>query len=79
MLSAVAAAQVQSSVIATAGSIGYLSQDAIDWGLAAVVGIPTLLGVLIGWKIARIIPARHLTRALIVVMLAVVPFLALHG
>ncbi len=79
MLSALAAAQVQSIVIATVGSLGYLSQDAIDWGLAVVVGVPELFGVLIGWKLAHLVPARHLTRAMIVALLAVAPFLALHG
>lgn len=79
MLSALAAAQVQSIVIATVGSLGYLSQDAIDWGLALLVGVPELCGVVIGWKIARLVPARHLTQVMIVALLAVAPFLAFRG
>ncbi len=79
MLSALAAAQVQSIVIATVGSLGYLSQDAIDWGLALIVGLPALFGVVIGWRIARLVPVRHLTRAMIVALLAVAPFLAFHS
>jgi uncharacterized membrane protein YfcA len=79
MLSAVAASQVQSVVISTVGAAGYLSQGSIDWPLAAVVGVPELCGVLIGWQLARRIPDRHLKRAMIAALLAVAPLLALHG
>lgn len=79
MLPALAAGQVQSVVIAGVGSVGYLSQGSIDWGLALVVGIPELCGVLIGWRIARRVPGHQLKRVMIVVLLAVAPFLALHG
>ncbi len=79
MLPALAAAQVQSMLIASVGSLGYLSQGSIDWPLAFVVGVPELVGVLIGWKIAHTVPTRHLTRAMIVALLAVAPFLAFHG
>jgi uncharacterized membrane protein YfcA len=47
--------------------------------LAAVVGVPELCGVLIGWQLARRIPGRRLKRAMIVALLAVAPLLALHG
>ncbi len=79
MLSALAAAQVQSVVISTVGTLGYLSQGSIDWTLVAVVGIPELCGVLIGWKIARTVPPHHLKRAMIAALLALVPFAALHS
>jgi uncharacterized membrane protein YfcA len=42
MLSALAAAQVQSVIISSVGTLGYLSQGSIDWPLALVVGIPEL-------------------------------------
>ncbi|QWF85086.1 sulfite exporter TauE/SafE family protein [Amycolatopsis sp. CA-230715] len=79
VLSALAAAQVESVVIASVGTLGYLSTGAIDWPLAALVGIPELAGVLIGWRIARALPTRALKYALITSLLAAAPYLALHG
>ncbi|WIX77819.1 sulfite exporter TauE/SafE family protein [Amycolatopsis carbonis] len=79
MLEALAAAQVQSVVIATAGAVGYLANGAVDWRLAAVVGVPELAGVLIGWKIAHALPTKKLRIALVVALLAVAPYLVLRG
>lgn len=79
VLSSLAAAQVQSIVIAGVGSLGYLAAGAIDWQLAALVGIPELAGVLLGWKIARAVPARTLKYALVTGLLALAPYLALRG
>jgi uncharacterized protein len=78
-LAALAAAQVQSVVVAGVGTLGYVAAGAVDWPLAALVGIPELAGVLIGWRIARALPTRTLTRAMVVALLAVAPYLALHG
>ncbi|GAA1938923.1 sulfite exporter TauE/SafE family protein [Amycolatopsis minnesotensis] len=79
VLSALAAAQVESVVIAGVGTLGYVSAGAVDWPLAALVGIPELTGVLIGWVIARAVPARALKYALITSLLIAAPYLALHG
>ncbi|QYN17929.1 sulfite exporter TauE/SafE family protein [Amycolatopsis sp. DSM 110486] len=79
MLEALAAAQVQSVVIATAGAVGYLLPGSIDWRLAAVVGVPELAGVVIGWKIAHALPTKRLRIALVVALVAVAPYLVLHG
>ncbi|MGW4487720.1 sulfite exporter TauE/SafE family protein [Amycolatopsis sp. NPDC004368] len=79
MLEALAAAQVQSVVIAGAGSLGYLVHGAIDWRLAAVVGVPELAGVVLGWKIAHALPTKRLRAALVVALLAAAPYLVLHG
>lgn len=79
ILQALACAQVESVVIAGMGTIGYLSRGAIDWPLAALVGIPELAGVLLGWKIAHALPTRNLERALIVSLLVSAAYLALHG
>lgn len=79
VLESLAAAQVQSIVIAGVGTVGYVLSDAIDWPLAALVGVPELVGVLLGWKIARALPARTLKYALIITLLAVAPYLALRG
>lgn len=79
VLSALAAAQAQSVVIGGVGTIGYLVQGAIDWPLAALVGIPALVGALAGWAIARALPTRALKLALLVSLLAIAPYLAFHG
>jgi hypothetical protein len=79
VLPALAAAQAQSVVIAGIGTAGYLLHGAIDWPLAALVGIPELAGVLIGWRIAHAVPARQLKYALAAILVALAPYLALHG
>ena len=79
VLESLASAQVQSIVIAGVGTLGYLAHGAIDWPLAALVGIPELAGVLIGWKIAQALPTRSLKNALVVTLLALAPYLALRG
>lgn len=79
VLESLASAQAQSVIIATVGSMGYLVHDAINWPLAALVGIPELAGVLLGWKIAHALPTRNLKYALIVTLFALAPYLALHN
>ncbi|MDL4821748.1 sulfite exporter TauE/SafE family protein [Actinomadura opuntiae] len=79
VLSALAAAQAQSVVIAAVGTAGYVAVGAVDWPLAALTGVPELAGVLAGWVIARAVPAGALTGALIVSLFALAPYLALHG
>ncbi|WP_020494894.1 sulfite exporter TauE/SafE family protein [Sciscionella marina] len=79
VLESLAAAQAQSIVIAGIGSIGYAASDAIDWPLAVIIGVPELAGVLIGWVIARRVPTRLLKRVIVVALLALGPYLALHG
>jgi uncharacterized membrane protein YfcA len=76
VLSALAVAQVQSVVIAGVGSAAYLAHGAVDWPLAALVGIPELAGVLIGVRIARSVPTRRLKYALVGCLLVLAPYLA---
>ena len=76
-LESLAAAQAQSVVIAAVGTLGYAAHDAIHWPLAALVAIPALAGVVLGWRIAHAMPTRALKSALIVVLLALAPYLAL--
>jgi uncharacterized membrane protein YfcA len=78
-LESLASAQAQSIVIAGTGTIGYLAHGTIDWPLAALVGIPELAGVLVGWKIAHALPTRSLKLTLIITLFALAPYLALHG
>lgn len=79
VLEALAAAQVQSVIIAASGSVGYLVAGSINWTLAALVGIPELAGVLVGWKIAHALPTRVLKYVLVIALLGLAPYLALHG
>ncbi|GAB3388033.1 TSUP family transporter [Amycolatopsis echigonensis] len=79
VLGALAAAQVQSVVIASVGTLGYVVHGAVDWRLAAIVGIPELAGVLIGWRIAHALPTKTLKAALVAVLVGIAPYLALHG
>jgi uncharacterized protein len=79
VLESLASAQAQSVVIATVGALGYLAHGAINWPLAAVVGIPELVGVVLGWRIAHALPTRGLRWALIVTLFALAPYLALRG
>jgi hypothetical protein len=79
VLTALAAAQVQSVIVASVGTLGYLSRGAIDWQLSLAVGIPELCGVLIGWKIARVTPPRYLKRAMIIALAVAAAIVGLHG
>ncbi|MBA8826516.1 hypothetical protein FHX42_003892 [Saccharopolyspora lacisalsi] len=78
VLTALAAAQAQSVVVAAIGTIGYLAHGTINWPLAVLVGVPELVGVLLGWKIAQAVPARRLKYALATALLLLAPYLAFH-
>lgn len=75
MLAALAAAQAQSIVIAGTGTVGYLSQGSICWRLAAITGVPELIGVWLGWKVARAVPARPLKYFLAATLIVLGPVL----
>lgn len=79
VLSALAAAQAQSVVIAAVGTLGYVAHGGVDWPLAVLVGVPELIGVLIGWAVARALPTRTLKAVLVAALFALAPYLALHG
>ncbi|GIH14399.1 sulfite exporter TauE/SafE family protein [Rugosimonospora africana] len=79
LLPALAAAQAQSVVIAGIGTVGYVLHGGIDWPLAVLVGVPELAGVLIGWRIAHAVPARQLKYTLAAILVALAPYLAIHG
>ncbi len=79
VIQALAAAQVQSVVVASVGTIGYVLHGSIDWPLAAVIGVPELIGVLMGWKIAHAVSARQLKYTLAGILLVLAPYLALRS
>src|SRR3546814_10190030 len=60
MLPALAVAQVQSVAGSGLGAIGYAVQGGIDWPMAIFVAVPQMVGVVVGWKVARAVPARSL-------------------
>lgn len=71
MLRAVAVAQVQSIFLALFATIGYLTVGAVDLGVAVLIGVPQLLGVVAGWQIAHLVPPRRLRIALTIVLVGV--------
>jgi uncharacterized protein len=79
MLPALGAAQAQSIVIAGVGTIGYALRGAVAWPMVVVMGIPLLAGALIGWRIARAIPADRLRSLLAGVLIATGMYLILHN
>lgn len=79
MLSAVALAQVQSIFIAAVATVGYALHGAIDWRLAVLVGLPLLIGTVVGWYIAQRVDPGRLRSALAVVLLALGGYLLFGG
>jgi hypothetical protein len=77
MLAAVAAAQVQSVFVAGFAATGYLAHGAVSLPLALVVGVPELLGVVVGWRVAHRVPSASLKRVLAVVLAVLGPYVAL--
>ena len=77
MLVSLAVAQVQSIVIAAVATTGYFALDAVSVPLAILVGVPELIGVVIGWKMARSVNSEYLKVALGTVLLLVGPYIAL--
>jgi uncharacterized membrane protein YfcA len=78
MLFAVGVAQVQSIFIAAFATLGYVVRDAVSWALVVAIGVPELVGVVLGWRVAQAVDADRLTRFLAVLMLLLGPYIALH-
>jgi uncharacterized membrane protein YfcA len=76
MLVALAAAQVQSIVLSGTAAATYLAAGTVSPALAAVVGVPQLVGVIIGWGVAHRVPERQLKAVLAVVLVVIGPLLA---
>lgn len=77
MLLAIAVAQVQSIFIAVFAATGYFVQGNMSPSLAAIIGLPLLAGVVVGWKIAHLVNPANLKVALGIILIAVGPYLAL--
>ncbi|SMO77287.1 sulfite exporter TauE/SafE family protein [Fodinibius sediminis] len=70
MLLSVALAQVQSIFISGMATFGYALQGAVDWGLAAFLTVPLLIGTVAGWYFAQRIQVKRLKVALALVLVA---------
>jgi uncharacterized membrane protein YfcA len=79
MLAALGAAQAQSIVIAGVGTLGYVLRGDVSWALAALVGLPALVGVVAGWRLARALPADRLRLVLAGVLILVGAYLILRN
>jgi hypothetical protein len=77
MLAAVAAAQVQSVFVSGFAATGYVARGAVSLPLAVLVGVPELLGVLVGWRVAHRVPSARLKRVLAAVLAVLGPYVAL--
>ena len=74
---AVAVAQVQSVFIVVPAAVGYLSADAVSLPLVVLLGLPELVGVVLGWKLAHRVEPAQLKRVLAAVLVILGPYLAL--
>ena len=66
-------------MIASTGTVGYALHGSVDWPLVLLIGLPELVGVVAGWRVARALPTATLRWILIVVLLVLAPYLALRG
>lgn len=77
MLFAVALAQVQSVFLAAGATAGYVAQGAVSWSLVVLVGVPELVGVVAGWRVAHHTDPTRLKRGLAAVLVVLGPYLVL--
>lgn len=64
ILVAVALAQIQAVIITSSATTGYMLRGTIEPALVAVITIPFLLGIVLGWKIAHQVSSPQLRRVL---------------
>lgn len=76
LLPAVAVAQVQSVFVAAFATAGYVARDAVSPVVVAAVGVPELVGVVAGWRIAHAVDDVLLTRVLAVLLVGLGPYVA---
>lgn len=77
MLIAVAVAQVQSVFISGFATVGYLAADAVSFYLVILVGVPQLIGVVLGWQVAHRVEPARLRIILGLVLILIAPTLVL--
>lgn len=64
MLDALAAAQVQSVFLSAFAASTYMMQGAVSIPLAVAIGVPELVGVVVGWRVAHYLDPSRLKFAL---------------
>lgn len=79
LLMALAAAQAQSVLVAAAGTVSYLVHGSISWPLVVITGIPEMIGVWLGWKLAHALPTRPLKYLLAAALIVLGPVLLARG
>jgi uncharacterized membrane protein YfcA len=79
ILVALAAAQAQSIVIAGTGTVSYFLHGSISWPLVVITGVPEMIGVCLGWKIAHAVPTRPLKLAMATSLVLLGPVLLVNG
>jgi uncharacterized membrane protein YfcA len=77
ILQALGAAQAQSIVLASVGTLVYLAHGSIIWPLVVLTGVPQIVGVVLGWKIAHALPRRPLTYTLALTLVVLGPVIAI--
>jgi uncharacterized membrane protein YfcA len=78
MLSALAAAQTQSIVVTSVGMASYVAQGAVSWPLVVLTGVPQLIWVWLGWKVAHAQSTRPLKITLALTLIVLGPVMALN-
>lgn len=76
MLLALGVAQVQAIFLSGFATAGYLTQDAVSVRYAVVVGVPLVLGAVVGWALAHRIDPERLKTVLGAVLVVVGGYLA---
>lgn len=71
MLQAVAVAQVQSVVISLLATVGYARHGSVLWPAALLLGVPLVIGALLGWKVAQVVDPSRLRIALGLALIAI--------
>jgi len=79
ILQALGSAQAQSIILATVGSLVYFAHGSIVWSLVILTGLPELIGVWLGWKIAHALPRHLLTYTLAISLIVLGPVIAIMG
>lgn len=77
LVAALAAAQVQAVFVTAFAATGYFFRDAVAVQYALLVGVPELLGVLVGWKLSHTVSAGRLKLVIAALLVALGPYVVL--
>jgi uncharacterized membrane protein YfcA len=77
LVAALATAQVQAVFITIFAATGYFLQGAISVPYALLIGVPELVGVLVGWKISHTIDSDRLELVIAALLLGLGPYIVL--